>query len=110
MPLEELLARAEVMHRQGQVKSREIYETMKRKLMDKNTVITGLTDQVTQLKVMLDNAADIFSGNENEPDPDTDRTAAYLLDTDASVDDVRPAISEAEDLEEGKRFLMLRRT
>ena len=103
MPLEELLARAEVMHRQGQIKSREIYETMKRKLMDKNTVITGLTDQVTQLKVMLDNAADIFSGNENEPDPDTDRTAAYLLDTDASVDDVRPAISEAEDLEEGEK-------
>ena len=66
-------------------------------------MITGLTDQVTQLKVMLDNAADIFSGNENEPDPDTDRTAAYLLDTDASVDDVRPAISEAEDLEEGEK-------
>lgn len=103
MPLEELLSRAEAMHKQSQMKSREIYETMKRKLMDKNAVITGLTDQVTQLKVMLDNAADIFTGNGPPDDPDSERTAAYLVDTDSSVDDVRPALSDAETLEEGEK-------
>ena len=62
MPLEELLDRSQKAHKQNQQKSREIYEMMKKKLMDKNAVIAGLTDQVTQLKVMLDNAAEIFSG------------------------------------------------
>ena len=103
MPLEELLTRAEAMHKQSQMKSREIYETMKRKLMDKNTVITGLTDQVTQLKVMLDNAADIFNDRSELTDPDMDRTAAYLVDTDSSVDDIRPVLSDAETLEEGEK-------
>lgn len=103
MPLEELLTRAEGVHKQSQMKSREIYETMKRKLMDKNTVITGLTDQVTQLKVMLYNAADIFSDKSELSDPDTDRTAAYLVDTDSSVDDVRPVLSDADILEEGEK-------
>ncbi len=103
MPLEELLSRAEAMHKQSQMKSREIYETMKRKLMDKNTVITGLTDQVTQLKVMLDNAADIFNDKSELTDPDTERTAAYLVDTDSSIDDVRPVLSDADTLEEGEK-------
>ncbi len=103
MPLEELLARAEAMHKQSQMKSREIYETMKRKLMDKNTVISGLTDQVSQLKVMLDNAADIFSDNTEQSDPDNDRTAAYLVDTDSSVEDIRPVLTETQGLEEGEK-------
>lgn len=53
MTLEELLDRAQKAHKQNQQKSREIYDMMKKKLIDKNTVIAGLTDQVTQLKVML---------------------------------------------------------
>lgn len=104
MPLEELLDRSQAAHKQNQQKSREIYEMMKKKLMDKNAVIAGLTDQVTQLKVMLDNAAEIFSGNA-PPDPDNDRTAAYLVDTNSSVDDIRPALAETEALESGEKIV-----
>lgn len=104
MPLEELLDRSQAAHKQNQQKSREIYEMMKKKLMDKNAVIAGLTDQVTQLKVMLDNAADIFSGKA-PADPDNDRTAAYLVDTDSSVEDVRPALAETEALESGEKIV-----
>ena len=104
MPLEELLDRSQKAHKQNQQKSREIYEMMKKKLMDKNAVIAGLTDQVTQLKVMLDNAAEIFSGKA-PADPDNDRTAAYLVETDSSVEDVRPALSETEALESGERIV-----
>ena len=99
------LDRAQKAHKQNQQKSREIYDMMKKKLMDKNTVITGLTDQVTQLKVMLDNAADIFSGKDAPADPDNDRTAAYLVDTDSSVDDIRPALAETEALETGEKIV-----
>lgn len=104
MPLEELLDRSQKAHKQNQQKSREIYEMMKKKLMDKNAVIAGLTDQVTQLKVMLDNAAEIFSGKA-PADPDNDRTAAYLVDTDSSVEDVRPALAETEALESGEKIV-----
>lgn len=104
MPLEELLDRSQNAHKQNQQKSREIYEMMKKKLMDKNAVIAGLTDQVTQLKVMLDNAADIFSGKA-PADPDNDRTAAYLVDTDSTVDDARPALAETEALESGEKIV-----
>ena len=98
MPLEELLDRAQKAHKQNQQKSREIYEMMKRKLMDKNEVINGLNDQVAQLKIMLDKAADIFSGKDTPADPDNDRTAAYLVETNSSVDDIRPALAETEAL------------
>jgi len=104
MPLEELLDRSQKAHKQNQQKSREIYEMMKKKLMDKNAVISGLTDQVTQLKVMLDNAAEIFSGKA-PADPDNDRTAAYLVETDASVEDIRPALAETEALETGEKIV-----
>ena len=104
MPLEELLDRAQKAHKQNQQKSREIYEMMKKKLMDKNAVISGLTDQVTQLKVMLDNAAEIFSGKA-PADPDNDRTAAYLVDNNSSVDDARPALAETEALESGEKIV-----
>ena len=104
MPLEELLDRSQKAHKQNQQKSREIYEMMKKKLMDKNAVIAGLTDQVTQLKVMLDNAAEIFSGKA-PADPDNDRTAAYLVETDSSVEDVRPALAETEALESGEKIV-----
>lgn len=104
MPLEELLTRSQKAHKQNQQKSREIYEMMKKKLMDKNAVIAGLTDQVTQLKVMFDNAAEIFSGKA-PADPDNDRTAAYLVDTDSPVEDARPALAETEALESGERIV-----
>ena len=104
MPLEELLDRSQKAHKQNQQKSREIYEMMKKKLMDKNALISGLTDQVTQLKVMLDNAAEIFSGKA-PADPDNDRTAAYLVETDSSVEDVRPALAETEALESGEKIV-----
>ncbi len=105
MPLEELLDRAQKAHKQNQQKSREIYDMMKKKLMDKNTVITGLNDQVAQLKIMLDNAAEIFSDKNTPADPDNDRTAAYLVDTDSSVDDIRPALAETEALETGEKIV-----
>lgn len=104
MPLEELLDKAQKAHKQNQQKSREIYEMMKKKLMDKNAVISGLTDQVTQLKVMLDNAAEIFS-DKAPADPDNDRTAAYLVDNDSTVDDARPALAETEALESGEKIV-----
>ncbi len=104
MTLEELLDRAQKAHKQNQQKSREIYDMMKKKLIDKNTVIAGLTDQVTQLKVMLDNAAEIFSGK-TPADPDNDRTAAYLVDTDSTVEDARPAPAQTEALESGEKIV-----
>lgn len=104
MPLEELLDRSQKAHKQNQQKSREIYEMMKKKLMDKNVVISGLTDQVTQLKVMLDNAAEIFSGKA-PADPDNDRTAAYLVDTNSPVEDIRPALAETEAIESGEKIV-----
>lgn len=53
---------------------------------------------------MLDNAAEIFSGKASA-DPDNDRTAAYLVDTDSSVDDVRPALAETEAIEGGEKIV-----
>lgn len=54
--------------------------------------------------MLPDNAAEIFSGKA-PADPDNDRTAAYLVDTDSSVEDVRPALAETEALESGEKIV-----
>ncbi len=105
MPLEELLDRAQKAHKQNQQKSREIYEMMKRKLMDKNSEINGLTDQITQLMVFFEHSPDVSSGKDAPTDHDNDRTAAYLVETNSSVDDIRPALAETEALETGEKIV-----
>ena len=49
MSLNDLLARARNMLRQNQEKARSIYDTFKERLTQKNQMIQGLTDQVSQL-------------------------------------------------------------
>ena len=92
MSLDELLDRARNMLRQNQEKARSIYDTFKVRLTQKNEMIQGLTDQVSQLKFMIDNAEKMFSAPYEEPD-DLKRTAAYLLDTDTPLDAIKPSIA-----------------
>lgn len=93
MTLEELLCRARNMLKQNQEKARSIYDTFKERLTQKNQMIQGLTDQVSQLKFMIDNAEKMFNEPYEEPD-DLKRTAAYMYDTNTSLDALRPAISK----------------
>ena len=53
MSLEELLGRSRKMLKQNQEKARSIYDTFKDRLTQKNLMIQGLTDQVSQLKTKL---------------------------------------------------------
>lgn len=92
MTLEELLSRARNMLKQNQEKARSIYDTFKERLTQKNQMIQGLTDQVSQLKFMIDNAEKMFNTPYEEPE-DLKRTAAYMLDNDSELEKIRPAIS-----------------
>ena len=85
MSLDELLERARNMLKQNQEKARSIYDTFKVRLTQKNEMIQGLTDQVSQLKFMIDNAEKMFSAPYEQPD-DLKRTPAYLLDTDTPLE------------------------
>ena len=58
MSLEELLGRSRKMLKQNQEKARSIYDTFKDRLTQKNLMIQGLTDQVSQLKTKLDQRND----------------------------------------------------
>ncbi len=104
MSLTDLLARARNMLKQNQEKARSIYDTFKERLTQKNEMIQGLTDQVSQLKFMLDNAEKMFKSPYEEPD-DLKRTAAYLLETDTPLDALRPAMSSTTVLDEHERVV-----
>lgn len=92
MSLNDLLARARNMLRQNQEKARSIYDTFKERLTQKNQMIQGLTDQVSQLKFMIDNAEKMFNEPFEEPE-DMRRTPAYLLDTDTPLEALKPAMA-----------------
>ena len=92
MSLDELLERARNMLKQNQEKARSIYDTFKVRLTQKNEMIQGLTDQVSQLKFMIDNAEKMFSAPYEQPD-DLKRTPAYLLDTDTPLEAIKPALA-----------------
>lgn len=92
MSLNDLLSRARNMLKQNQEKARGIYDTFKARLTQKNEMIEGLTDQVSQLKFMIANAEKMFSEPYERPEEEK-RTAAYLLDTDTSLDALRPSMS-----------------
>lgn len=92
MSLNDLLARARNMLKQNQEKARGIYDTFKERLTQKNQMIQGLTDQVSQLKFMIDNAEKMFSEPYERPE-DEKRAAAYLLDTNSPLDAIRPSMS-----------------
>ena len=104
MSLNDLLSRAKDMLKQNQEKARGIYDTFKQRLTQKNQMIQGLTDQVSQLKYMLDNIEKTFEEPFEEPD-DEKRTSAYLLDTDASLDSLKPAMSMSTVVEENERVV-----
>ena len=92
MSLDELLERARNMLKQNQEKARSIYDTFKVRLTQKNEMIQGLTDQVSQLKFMIDNAEKMFSAPYEQPD-DLKRTPAYLLDTETPLEAIKPALA-----------------
>ena len=90
MSLSDLLARARNMLKQNQEKARSIYDTFKERLTQKNQLIQGLNDQVSQLKFMIDNAERMFREPYVQPQ-EMKRTSAILLETDTPVDALRPA-------------------
>lgn len=104
MSLNDLLLRAKNMLKQNQEKAREIYDTFKERLTQKNQMIQGLTDQVSQLKFMIDNAEKMFSEPYETPD-DEKRAGAYLLDTDTSLDALKPAIAMSTVVDENERVV-----
>lgn len=106
MSLNDLLSRARNMLRQNQEKARSIYDTFKERLTQKNQMIQGLTDQVSQLKIMLDNAEKMFTTPFEEPQ-DLKRTAAYMLDTDTPLEALRPAIAATTVAGENERVVDL---
>ena len=69
-------------------------------------MIQGLTDQVSQLKIMLDNAEKMFTTPFEEPQ-DLKRTAAYMLDTDTPLEALRPAIAATTVAGENERVVDL---
>lgn len=106
MSLNDLLSRARNMLRQNQEKARSIYDTFKERLTQKNQMIQGLTDQVSQLKIMLDNAEKMFTTPFEEP-RDMKRTAAYMLDTDTPLEALRPAVAMTTVAGENERVVKL---
>lgn len=64
-------------------------------------MIQGLTDQVSQLKTKLDQRND----EPFEVPDDLKRTPAYLLETDTSLDAIRPAISNTTIAGENERVV-----
>lgn len=92
MSLNDLLARARNMLKQNQEKARGIYDTFKDRLTQKNQMIQSLTDQVSQLKFMIDNAEKMFKVPYERPEEEK-RAAAYMLDTDTKLDALRPSMS-----------------
>lgn len=104
MSLNDLLARARNMLRQNQEKARSIYDTFKERLTQKNQLIQGLTDQVSQLKFMIDNAEKMFNEPYDEP-LDLKRSPAYMLDTDTPVDALRPAAAVTTVLDENEQVV-----
>ena len=101
MSLEELLGRSRKMLKQNQEKARSIYDTFKDRLTQKNLMIQGLTDQVSQLKTKLDQRND----EPFEVPDDLKRTPAYLLETDTPLDAIRPAISNTTIAGENERVV-----
>ena len=101
MSLEELLGRSRKMLKQNQEKARSIYDTFKDRLTQKNLMIQGLTDQVSQLKTKLDQRND----EPFEVPDDLKRTQAYLLETDTPLDAIRPAISNTTIAGENERVV-----
>ena len=104
MSLNDLLARARNMLRQNQEKARSIYDTFKERLTQKNQMIQGLTDQVSQLKFMIDNAEKMFNEPFEEPE-DMRRTPAYLLDTDTPLEALKPAMAVTTVTEANERVV-----
>lgn len=104
MSLNDLLARARNMLKQNQEKARSIYDTFKERLTQKNQMIQGLTDQVSQLKFMIDNAEKMFNDPYEEPD-DLLRTPAYMLDTNTPLDALRPSVSVTTVVDENERVV-----
>ena len=104
MSLNDLLSRARKMLRQNQEKARGIYDTFKERLTQKNQMIQGLTDQVSQLKFMIDNAEKMFSEPYEKPE-DEKRTAAYMLDTDTPLEALRPSMSLTTVAGENERII-----
>ncbi len=92
MSLNDLLSRAKKMLQQNQEKAREIYDMFKGRLDQKNQNIQGLTDQITQLKSMLDNAEKLF-GTPYQPPEDAKRAPAYMLDTNTPLEALKPAMA-----------------
>lgn len=104
MSLNDLLSRARNMLRQNQEKARSIYDTFKERLTQKNQMIQGLTDQVSQLKFMIDNAERMFNEPYEEP-YDLHRTPAYMLDTNTQLDALRPAAAVTTVVDENERVV-----
>lgn len=104
MSLNDLLARARNMLRQNQEKARSIYDTFKERLTQKNQMIQGLTDQVSQLKFMIDNAEKMFNGPYEEPE-DLKRSATYLLDTQTPLEALKPAMATTTVVDENERVV-----
>lgn len=104
MSLNDLLSRARNMLKQNQEKARGIYDTFKERLTQKNQMIQGLTDQVSQLKFMIDNAEKMFSEPYERPEEEK-RTEAYLLDTDTPVEALKPAIAMSTVVDENERIV-----
>ena len=104
MSLNDLLCRARKMLKQNQEKAREIYDTFKERLTQKNAMIQGLTDQVSQLKFMIDNAEIMFNTPYELPD-DEKRAAAILLDTDTPIEALKPSISMTTVVGENERVV-----
>ena len=106
MSLSDLLARARNMLKQNQEKARSIYDTFKERLTQKNQLIQGLNDQVSQLKFMIDNAERMFREPYVQPE-ELKRSSAFLLETDTPVEALRPALSSTTVLEENERVINL---
>lgn len=104
MSLNDLLCRARQMLKQNQEKAREIYDTFKERLTQKNAMIQGLTDQVSQLKFMIDNAEKMFNTPYELPE-DERRAAVFLLDTDTPIEALKPSVSMTTIVGENERLV-----
>ena len=104
MSLNELLDRAQKMLKENQEKARSIYDVFKTSLSLKNEEIRFLNEQVAELKTKLTKIDQNKHDPYNEPE-EMKRTAAYMLDTDSSVDQLRQTVSTSTVVEDNERLV-----
>ena len=99
-PLSQLLDKVVAVHKAEQNQARKIYEKLVQRIEEKNMIITAQQTQLSQFQVRA--ASGLLDVSEEDIAEETERTTAYLLETNAEVDDIKPALETPEILDDNE--------